>query len=113
MSIAVSSTSLREKGDMLLSGATPDQEKEPRGVEGKTSFARPGWLSPLVSAGAEWLRMPSRPERLGDVPPNSFQSPPVKHHYGYPMASGLIFGDDKWLRKKSHASLEIWSSAQY
>lgn len=69
MSIAVSSTSLREKGDMLLSGVTDDQEKEPRGVEGKTSFVRPGRLSPLVSAGAEWLRMPSRPERLGDVPP--------------------------------------------
>lgn len=39
--MAVSSASLREKGDMLPSGATADQEKEPRGGEGKSASTRP------------------------------------------------------------------------
>lgn len=40
--MAVSSTSLREKGDMLLSGATDDQEKEPRGWRGQVCI-REAW----------------------------------------------------------------------
>ena len=48
--MAVSSTSLKEKGDMLLSRATEqagaNQEKEPRGGEGKPVSAGPGRLSP-------------------------------------------------------------------
>lgn len=44
--MAVSCTSLREKGDMLLSRATADREKEPQGGEGERSAARPGGLSP-------------------------------------------------------------------
>lgn len=44
--MAVSCISLREKGDMLLSRATADREKEPQGGEGERSAARPGGLSP-------------------------------------------------------------------
>lgn len=48
--MAVSSTSLREKGDMLLSGATDDQEKEPRGWRGASLYPRGlAGSRPLVS----------------------------------------------------------------
>lgn len=44
--MTVSSTSLRERGEMLLSRATADQEKEPWGEEGKPSSSRLGRILP-------------------------------------------------------------------
>lgn len=38
--MAVPSTSLRKKGDMLLSGVKADHEKEPWGCEGKAASVR-------------------------------------------------------------------------
>lgn len=114
MSMAVSSTSLREKGNLLLSRVTADQEKEPWGDKTKASPVRPGRFSPPgVWRVAEGLSAPSRPDGQGDVPPtvSSFLlSASITFTL---MAPGLIFGDDKWLRKKSRTSLGIWCFAQY
>lgn len=112
--MAVSSTSLREKGNVLLSGVTADQEKEPRGGKSKTSPVRPGRFSPPgVWRVAEWLSGPSRPGGQGDVPPTVSSFLLSATITVTLMAPGLIFGDDKWLRKKSCTSLGIWCSAQY
>lgn len=46
MNMAVSSTSLRERGEMLLSRVTADQEKVPWGEEGKPSSSRLGRILP-------------------------------------------------------------------
>lgn len=71
MSMAVPSTSLRKKGDMLLSGATCDQEREPRGCEGKAASPRPGRLSsPGVWRG--WVaQQAQQARRAGDIPPTA------------------------------------------
>lgn len=81
--MAASSTSLREKRNVLLSRATADQEKEPWGGKTDTSPARPGRFSPPgVWRVAEGLSGPSRPDGQGDVPPtvSSF----LLSRHGYP-----------------------------
>lgn len=88
--MAVSCTSLREKGDMLLSRATADREKEPQGGEGERSATRPGGLSPPGVWRGRVAQQAQRAIGAGGCPsfppPNSLQSPPVSHHYGYSVA---------------------------
>lgn len=85
--MAVSCISLREKGDMLLSRATADREKEPQGGEGERSATR---LSPPGVWRGRVAQQAQRAIGAGGCPsfppPNSFQSPPVSHHYGYSVA---------------------------
>lgn len=90
MSIAVPSTSLKKKGNTLLSRATADQEKEPQGCEGRAASMRPGGLSPPGDYRG-WVAQQAR--GAGDVPPNSLQSSAVNHHYAYPMPPRLIFAE--------------------
>lgn len=47
-----------------------------------------------MTVGTQWL---SRPEGRRDVPPNGFRLPLSTSITVTPSASGLIFGDDKWL----------------
>lgn len=67
--MSMASAGLGEKGDMFLSGATADREKEPRGGEGKTSSVRPGRLSPPGVWGGWVTHRAQQAGGPGDVPP--------------------------------------------
>lgn len=93
--MAASSTSLREKGNVLLSRATADQEKEPRGGKTETSPARPGRFFPPLVPG-EWLSGSVDPagQTGRGMCPQQFPVSSCQVMVTL-MAPDLIFGDDK------------------
>lgn len=92
MSRAVSSTSLREKGDMLLSGATADQEKRTPGRWGQVCIRKASQaLAPWCLEGLSGSAGPAGQKGSGMSPqqfPISSCQPPLWLPHG-PRASYL------------------------